>query len=1202
MAKKSLLKPDRSNDKKLAQDNLSDIVKVTGDPTLHNLESLVGDPGDIKALLTSSFIYGIDAGGLVSTQQLKADFSELKNHTFFNSAVVNTNVAFDKVLNQFPFDGTRFQVVKFLEKLTGFERYIFDNFPSNTGFLIFSGGLSQSIEIADAMNTRLLFKRGFGVSGEPVIDPGEHKSFTIETQLFLPQTTTKRNQCIVQKVSGSNGISLILSQSTNTASGTLFFGVKSGSVELSASVKVQKNKFNHIVATLDRESTFHQLKFYVNRELLATTTGANFGAIEFKTSSLLISSGTKHSFDASGCTFTTFEPFSGALDELRIWHLTRSINNQGRFSKRNIFAQKGLQVYLKFNEPRTNENPSLIIDSSGHGLHSYMNASTPFKTTIHDHVSGKNMHMSASIRNTASFLTNHTVSMPLTSEEKSFSPILFYGHPEVQNYNSILLASASNYDILNPNLITKLVPEHYFNEGAVFENQNENIDLLLGEMETFKPKLGSAQILASFLYTIAKGLDELKIFIDQFVNILTVNLNEYETSPDALMANVAEFYGLKFNSFFSNASFRQLFLNENVTHDDKFLDTSLLQVRDQLWKRTFSNLPDILKSKGTTHAIESFMRTMGINPDSNFRIREFGGAIEGTIKDTARKTKSETAKLLSLSGAGDYRGNIRTHYLTASAMVIENYVQKSIFNEKKPPITDGTTLDALRTTSHLGLLTSQSFTVEQIIKFPNRFKPTTITQSISRMCVTGGQNAADSGGTATEYHDFVINLMAFSSSDSPQSASIKLYVKPFNIDTWQGTVNKSKVILTLSGADVFNSKQWNIAYGKRLVSDASSSIFLYAGLSDCKGEIDNLFTQSIYVPNDNTDRNDAAETPINIFSYRAFTASTSSAAPFLVFGKRTPTTATTASFFLNTGSLSNDWGPATSTTFDGQIGQIRFWTKALTISEFEEHTRNYKSIGTKNPIKGISFNTGSSERLIIDASVDQYLTKSDNSGEISIFDFSQNELHLTGTNFKPNSKVIQHEDFRFSYLSPFIDEAQGIEKVNIRAFKDPKNIILYQKEIAPVSVIPPGEEIQADPRFAIDFSIISALDEDIVNILSTLDMFNEKIGNAENVFSFEYSGLRRLRDLYFKRLYDKINLKSFFDFFVWFDTNIGKFISQLIPERVDFKGINFVIESHMLERPKFNYNYYDIYLGEDVRNFYRGQILLQQIVGILKRR
>ena len=115
-------------------------------------------------------------------------------------------------------------------------------------------------------------------------------------------------------------------------------------------------------------------------------------------------------------------------------------------------------------------------------------------------------------------------------------------------------------------------------------------------------------------------------------------------------------------------------------------------------------------------------------------------------------------------------------------------------------------------------------------------------------------------------------------------------------------------------------------------------------------------------------------------------------------------------------------------------------------------------------------------------------------------------------------------------------------------------------------------------------------------------MFNEKIGNAENVFSFEYSGLRRLRDLYFKRLYDKINLKSFFDFFVWFDTNIGKFISQLIPERVDFKGINFVIESHMLERPKFNYNYYDIYLGEDVRNFYRGQILLQQIVGILKRR
>ena len=1201
MAKRSLSKPDKSGDKKLVKENLSDVVKISGDPTMHNLQSLVGGTDDdISALLTSSFIYGIDADGLVSTQQLKVDFSDLKNHTFFNSAVVNTNVAFDKVLNNFPFDGTRYQVIKFLENLTGFERYIFDKFPSNTGFLLFSGGLSQSIEIADVMNTRKLFHRDFGAEGIPAIDPQEFNSFTIEAQLFLPSGSIKRNQCIAQKVSGSNGISLILSQSTNVASGTLFFGIKSGSSEMSASVKVQKNKFNHVVATLDRESDAHELRFYVNKELLTTTTGINFGAIAFKTSSLLIATGSRHSFDASGCTFTTFEPFSGALDEFRIWHLTRSLSDQGKFSKRNIFSQKGLKLYYKFNEPRENENPSLIIDSSGNGLHSYMNSSSPFNSSIVS-FNGKSIHMSSSIRNTASFLTNHSVSAPLTNEDKLFSPILFYKHPEVQNYNSILMASASNYDNLNPNLITKLVPTHYFEEGAAFENQQQDINTLLGEIENFKPKLGTAQILASFLYTVAKGLDEIKIFIDQFSNILTVNLDQYETAPDALITKVAEFYGLKFDSFFNNASFRQLFLNENITHDDQYLDITLLQVRDQLWKRAFSNLPDILKSKGTIHSVKSFMRTMGVNPDSNFRIREFGGAREGLIRDTARKIKLETAKLLTLSSSGDYRGNIRTHYLTASAMVIENYIQKSIFNEKKPPITDGTTLDALRTTSHLGLLTSQSFSVEQIIKFPGNFKPTTITQSISRMCVTGGQPTI----SGDEYHDFVINLMAFSSSDSPRSASVKLYVKPFNIDSWQGAVNKSKVILTLTGADVFNSKQWNIAYGKRLISDASSSIFLYASFSDDKGEIDNLFTESIQIPNNNTDRSDTGvtgETPINIFNYRSFNAATSSAAPFIVFGKRAPTTATTASFFLNTGSLSNDWGPATSTTFDGQIGQIRFWTKALTIDEFEEHTRNYKSIGTKDPISGISFNTGSSKRLIIDASVDQYLTRSDGSGDISIFDFSQNELHLSGTSFKPNSDIIQHEDFRFSYLSPFIDEPQGVEKVNIRSFKDPKNLVLYKKEQAPVSEIPPGDEIEADPRFAIDFSIISALDEDIVNILSTLDTFNKEIGNVESIFSLEYDGLRRLREWYFKRLYDKINLKSFFDFFVWFDTNIGRFISQLIPERVDFKGINFVIESHMLERPKFNYNYYDIYLGEDVRNFYRGQILLQQIVGVLKRR
>ena len=47
---------------------------------------------------TSSFRYG-DKPYLVSTQQLRVDWSKFENHTFFHSAVANVNESFDRIVN-----------------------------------------------------------------------------------------------------------------------------------------------------------------------------------------------------------------------------------------------------------------------------------------------------------------------------------------------------------------------------------------------------------------------------------------------------------------------------------------------------------------------------------------------------------------------------------------------------------------------------------------------------------------------------------------------------------------------------------------------------------------------------------------------------------------------------------------------------------------------------------------------------------------------------------------------------------------------------------------------------------------------------------------------------------------------------------------------------------------------------------------------
>ena len=89
---------------------------------------------------TSSFRYeNAYPQGLKSTQQLSVDFSKFENHTFFNSAETKVNVGFDKIINEFPFDGSHKESEAFFDSLTGFERHLFDRYPKHMGFLHFSG-------------------------------------------------------------------------------------------------------------------------------------------------------------------------------------------------------------------------------------------------------------------------------------------------------------------------------------------------------------------------------------------------------------------------------------------------------------------------------------------------------------------------------------------------------------------------------------------------------------------------------------------------------------------------------------------------------------------------------------------------------------------------------------------------------------------------------------------------------------------------------------------------------------------------------------------------------------------------------------------------------------------------------------------------------------------------------------------------------
>jgi hypothetical protein len=455
----------------------------------------------------------------------------------------------------------------------------------------------------------------------------------------------------------------------------------------------------------------------------------------------------------------------------------------------------------------------------------------------------------------------------------------------------------------------------------------------------------------------------------------------------------------------------------------------------------------------------------------------------------------------------------------------------------------------------------------------------------------------DNGETAVS-----LNMVAVSGSE-PQ---IKLYARP----GMNSSITDSPFLTMSINADIFDGNHWNVSFGRfraddpsdylieneNLVKSYNSSSYFLRAARATRGNITEQFvTQSFFQEANNKDDD----------SFCNNSSTRNASGSFVIIGSQSLNTGTGSLFgYLNSTDTITDTD-SRETSFNGLISQIRFWSKGLLEEEWREHVRNFKSLGVITPSSNFNFETvatGSWNRLRIDASTDQVTTSSNGSGEISIFDFSQNSYHLSGSGFESSSLVIKPETFFSSYISPKFDQASTSNKVRARSYQDYNIAKERNAKFGIVNQIALNEEPSDDVRFTIDFSIVDSLDQDIVNIFSTLEELDNILGSPELMFAPDYPGLEKMRKIYFNRLTEKIKLKSFFEFFKWFDRSIGDFISALLPRKTKFRGVNFIIESHMLERPKFENLNIDQYLSAATeRSSQKGTILLQQIVGQVKK-
>ena len=1120
-----------------------------------------------EAELLSSLSKLDDYSGIFSTSQLKdsIDFSSFENHIFYDSAEAKTNYAFSRIINNFPFEGSYEEYTDYISNLDGFTSYLLDRIDKNVGYLKFNNSF---IEVKD-QNGYLFSTSDSKNKGNVVLDP-ETNQFSIEFWLYVPNDSTDSNQIIFQKKSSDHDGFTCFIEQNNGSSATISFLISNKESSSQAyhgfvkdSITIDTNKFVHICINIKNVLGSRSIQFIkdgIKQVSNNLGSGLEVQKINFKSNSLFIGKGSAHIIDSGNIKYgayniSTVNNLTAYIDEFRFFHSVRSEKVIRKENNKNIFKRKDLKLYFRFNEPVGNyANISLVIDSSGNSLHSQIKYfDNPTEVLSNTDVT---------------LLRNNSIAAPLEEEDVNFSPVLFPDYPNTITLRNNLLEEANLYDENNPNLIFKLFPKQFF-DG---QSQEEGFDSLYGNISSpfsYRQAIAGSLTLpaignfVSLLLIWARFYDNLKICIDSYTEIINLDYDDLAAGrqgSSVFIPKAASYLGVDFKQILNSPTSRNL-LGKDLQYNNSNSEFSLRKIQNTLWKRLLINSQDYLRSKGTTDSIRSIIKNVGIDPDVFYTIREKSGLSEELINEEY-ETKKSIIKYL------DFTQNLNIDPI---------YSDENTFSSNKPFFeirnlnnpTNGENPGDFQKSLEANALNdsalSGSWTVETYVQFPQRnLTLYSLNQSLGRILSI---NSDDS-------YFPLFNIISKRSSSNTNNSTIYFLGRPYDDSSAEDIILSSSNDIPL-----FDGNIWKISYGRKRILEGyrrKSNYFL--SIDKCGTNFKNYFStsKSYFAYNDSLSQDllDLQEKynidynlQQNNFSFHLGSYNFSSSV-----GDVGDTT-------LASLSLSNV--NQLTTTFQGYLIKNNIFSLDLDKKTLDDHSKDIDSIGVLNPTKNYNFIsqvTGSNQRLISSLDLKTRISSSwDGQKNIAnLLDYSQNLNITSSISLKTQSEkpedILFSQDFYNQNLISSFDDSNEFNKVRILSNE---NDSIYQREN--------NFKSNEENRFIVELSNINSLNKDISNMISSLDEFNNSLGDTSTLFDIQYKTINNIREIYFNHLKDEIDNRSLYYVYRYMDNLISDLINSVIPDKVSYSGHNYTITSHSLERHKIQYKYSEGRLPETYR-------------------
>lgn len=546
---------------------------------------------------------------------LDVDFSNPSNFARFGLARKYYENITNRIVDYYPYDGSKYEQLKFENELNPLEKYVFNyEYPRSTGF----------VEFGRTWGDTSTLNNGFGSSSSPeyikfnnqtknnVYDPanlrrentrfifttGSTVEFWMKKNAFPNKTTETSKECVFYSttadldkritifVSGGslNTSSIYTDYYSGTSTSQFSFAFDTGLTTIADS------NWHHYAFIYSTSSSGYSVDFYLDgnykstKTQTATTldiTGSSIGYIG--------ALGGKYN---SSTNLLGYGKLSGSIDEFRFWNIKRSVKQIGLNYFKNVGggsntddSNVNLGVYYKFNEGITGTSSvdSNILDYSGR-----LN-------------NGSFTGYSSTSRNTGS-----AISLGSSNTELG-SPIVYINNPDVQNFLQTKLNLADSHDYQNTSNLISLLPSWIIDDDQSGEGT-----------------------LSNFLQVIGSYYDTLFLQIQKFKDVKNKTYLEYSGSESSFNDLL-----LSSNGFDVPAAFMNIDELLSVSSQDTKKEYSLVinDLKNIVYKNIYNNLEIIYKSKGTEKSFKNLIKCFGVDDDM-YKLNVYSDGTSYQLKDS----------------------------------------------------------------------------------------------------------------------------------------------------------------------------------------------------------------------------------------------------------------------------------------------------------------------------------------------------------------------------------------------------------------------------------------------------------------------------------------------------------------------------------------------------------------------------------------